>query len=189
MCRCNLRKRISVLGAASRRWCRVRDQACIRYGFGGYQQLPIEGSPEFDHFLPIAPLILVQLDPGVAVVAGHLGFVFELRADNPLVVVGGGVQEMSQFFLWRPLDGRWFEFHLGRVEARLTEAGLRRSGHAVVVRLCILDSEESLKPVRQFPVLGSQSPALPTAVGCNFSICTLAMRWPSISSTVKRWPS
>jgi hypothetical protein len=62
-----------------------------RHGFGGGKQLEIQGSPEFDHSLPVPLLISMEFDPGVAIIARHLGLIFELGADNSLVVVGRGV--------------------------------------------------------------------------------------------------
>jgi hypothetical protein len=88
---------------------------CIRNRFGSGQQLPVERRPAFDQRLPVAPLILMQCHPGVAIVAGHGRMLFQLRANDTLVVVGGGVQQVSQFFLRRPRIRRRVVFDsLGR---------------------------------------------------------------------------
>ena len=73
----------------------VRDHAESGTASAAASSCWFEGSPKFDHFLPVALLILVEFDPGVAVVAWHLRLIFDLGADNSLVVVGGGVQEVS----------------------------------------------------------------------------------------------
>jgi hypothetical protein len=73
----------------------VRDHAESDTASAAAKKLLVEGSPKLDHFLPVALLIPVEFDPGVAVVAWHLRLILELGADNSLVVVGSGVQEVS----------------------------------------------------------------------------------------------
>src|SRR5664280_1752999 len=100
------RQRRRIGDHASPRPCR------FRHCFGGGQQLAIESHPSRNQRRPVPILIAMQCYPLVAVVFGHSWIVLQLSANNSLVIIGGGVQQMPEFFLERPLRGRRFALDL-----------------------------------------------------------------------------
>src|SRR5208282_5665052 len=78
----------------------------VWHGFGGCQQLPVECLPQVDQFSPVAALISMQSYPSTLLIAGHGRVIFQLRANDPLMIVGGGIEQVPEFLLRRPASWR-----------------------------------------------------------------------------------
>jgi hypothetical protein len=64
--------------------------------------------PQVDDILPRSIRIVLAADPVVLFVARKRQLGSLLRTNEPLVVVGGRIDEVSDYLLWRPLPrGAW----------------------------------------------------------------------------------
>jgi len=70
------------------------------------RQLRIIGLPELNDFQPRTILIMLYANPRVLIITGQIDRRYQLQPYEPLVVVCGGIDQMSQHLLPRPLTRR-----------------------------------------------------------------------------------
>src|SRR5690349_14675536 len=79
-------------------------------GFGNKgnnaHEMQVVGPPETDQVAPVFVVVLLRVDPLVAVVTRKCKILGELRAHKTLVIVGGGVDQVAEDLLRTPLLGR-----------------------------------------------------------------------------------
>jgi hypothetical protein len=69
-------------------------------------EMEVVAAPEFEEVVPVEFVVVLRGDPLVLLVGGEDEFVGELAADETLVVVGGGVDEVAEDFFDGPAVGR-----------------------------------------------------------------------------------
>ena len=77
-----------------------------RKGVDDARDLEVEAAPELDQLAPGSVGVATRADPVVLVVRGEDQVVLEPRANKPLVVVRGGVDQVADQLARRPLAGR-----------------------------------------------------------------------------------
>src|SRR5262245_14123970 len=69
-------------------------------------QVPVVGAPQVNEFRPLPIVVVLRSDPEFLRVSREAQVAFRLDANKPLVVVRGGINEMTEDLLGRPFANR-----------------------------------------------------------------------------------
>ena len=71
----------------------------------GVGQMLVQGAPEGKHLMPRKQVVVLHADPASLVIAGQIERGLQLEPHDALLVIHGGVAEMTEGLLHAPLAG------------------------------------------------------------------------------------